>query len=117
MKASPETLLPQADGASLGQSQCCAMVRGEGQWGGFHKHQCKKKPSIERDGKAYCKVHDPVARAEREAVSIEKYHAKQKAERPKWYAQALLELLIESQTSIGGDWRQRRDALIKKITE
>ena len=28
----------------------------------------------------------------------------------------LLELLVESQTSIGGDWRERRDALIAKAT-
>lgn len=28
----------------------------------------------------------------------------------------LLQLLIESQTSIGGDWRERRDAAVAKAT-
>lgn len=28
---------------------------------------------------------------------------------------ALMALLVESQTSIGGDWRQRRDAAVEKI--
>lgn len=31
-------------------------------------------------------------------------------------ARELLALLIESQESIGGDWRERRDALIAKAT-
>jgi hypothetical protein len=31
-------------------------------------------------------------------------------------APELLALLVESQTSIGGDWRERRDAAIKKAT-
>lgn len=29
-------------------------------------------------------------------------------------APEMLDLLVESQTSIGGDWRERRDAAIKK---
>ena len=31
-------------------------------------------------------------------------------------ANELLQMLIESQESIGGDWRERRDALISKAT-
>lgn len=31
-------------------------------------------------------------------------------------APELLELLVQSQESIGGDWRERRDALIAKAT-
>lgn len=39
--------------------------------GTFHGHQCHRKPIVTRDGKAYCKIHDPeyikAKRATREA--------------------------------------------------
>ena len=25
----------------------------------WHQHQCSRKAVVERDGKAYCKIHDP----------------------------------------------------------
>ncbi len=43
--------------AELGQ--CSQRVSGEGQWGAFHQHQCSRKGVVVREGKAYCKVHDP----------------------------------------------------------
>lgn len=39
---------------------CSAMV-----WAGFHQHRCGNKGSIERDGKRFCKTHDPVRKAEK----------------------------------------------------
>lgn len=36
--------------------QCCEKVWGAGVW---HTHQCKRKAVIEKDGKLYCKIHDP----------------------------------------------------------
>lgn len=80
------------------------------------ERQCCKKSGYGPDG-LFCKQHDPATKAVRAQKSEEKYQAQQRAERPRWYAKPMLELLIESQTSIGGDWRQRRDELIKTITE
>jgi hypothetical protein len=39
--------------------KCSERVMGEGQWGAFHTHQCKNKAVVERDGKWYCRIHDP----------------------------------------------------------
>lgn len=47
---------------------CCAHV-----WRNSWKFSCSRRASVERDGKWYCWIHDPVAREE-----------KQKAHRAKW---------------------------------
>ena len=39
---------------------CCAMVITHG-LNFLRKHHCRNKGSIERDGKLYCGIHDPVA--------------------------------------------------------
>lgn len=38
---------------------CQVRVSGEGQWGSFQQYQCSKKAVVTRDGKRYCKIHDP----------------------------------------------------------
>lgn len=43
---------------SVGQ-KCSERVRSEGRWLSFH--QCPRPGSVERDGKFFCKQHDPVA--------------------------------------------------------
>ncbi len=99
--------------------RCSVMVPGEGSWGSFHMHNCRRPVKTEREGKYYCTVHDP----ENEKLRREKLHAKwdakskarRKAELPRLYAHEMLALLTESQTSIEGDWRERRDALLRKI--
>ncbi len=47
------------------KERCSVSVRGEGQWGVFHPHRCVLKGVVERDGKLYCKVHDPVEKQKR----------------------------------------------------
>ena len=42
--------------------------------GGRYRHQCTYKGKVERDGKWYCGIHDPVARAERDKRQREKRH-------------------------------------------
>ena len=45
---------------------------------------------------------------------VEKVSEEMRKHRLHGAAEDMLALLIESQTSIGGDWRDRRDAAIKK---
>jgi uncharacterized Zn finger protein (UPF0148 family) len=45
--------------------------------GGFRPHRCRNSGSVERDGKWYCKVHDPIARKERQERRDEEYRAEQ----------------------------------------
>lgn len=56
---------------AMTKHQCCQPV-----WDNFHKGQCQRNGVIERDGKWYCKQHDP------EAVK-----AKEEAKRAQWRAE------------------------------
>jgi len=40
-------------------NKCSVRVAPNTQWGAFHQYQCTKKAVVERDGKWYCKIHDP----------------------------------------------------------
>lgn len=62
---------------------------------------------ITADGKIIASVRHRIEHSMDEAIANAKLMAS---------APALLTLLVESQTSIGGDWRQRRDATIAKVT-
>lgn len=56
--------------------RCCEQVRDSGPWPRFH--QCRSKATVGREGKWYCKTHDPVAVKEkaqaRDAKDREKYN-------------------------------------------
>jgi hypothetical protein len=75
--------------------RCCAEVNGPG---GFNWYPCSNKAKVERDGKHYCNVHDPVRRAERasqqkakwrEEIEFEQFSDHQKWERERRAFQAL----------------------------
>lgn len=40
--------------------QCSKKVYPNDRWGSFHGHQCRLKAVVQRDGKSYCRIHDPV---------------------------------------------------------
>lgn len=63
------------------KQKCCELVREEGQWGGFHRHQCPRNATVERDGKGYCKQHDPVERKAKSDASYAKMKKKWKNEK------------------------------------
>lgn len=44
-------------------------------WDGWRYHQCSKNAKVERNGKHYCGIHDPVARAEKNAAKESAYLA------------------------------------------
>ena len=53
--------------------QCSERVSPNDKWGAFHSHPCSIKAVVERDGKPYCKIHDPeYVKAKRE-ISQQKY--------------------------------------------
>ena len=39
--------------------QCEEMIVPKEQYGSFHQYQCTRTATVERDGKNYCKQHDP----------------------------------------------------------
>jgi hypothetical protein len=56
-------------------NQCIERVIPREPFGSFHPSQCSRRGQVEREGKWYCKQHDPVAVAERRAASLTKYEA------------------------------------------
>jgi len=49
--------------------QCSKQIPNDS-WG-FHYHSCSKKAVVERDGKLYCKIHDPeYIQAKREKANV-----------------------------------------------
>ncbi len=59
------------------KQKCSERVSGEGRYGSFHQHLCRNKPIVERDGKWYCKIHDPERVKERQAKATIKWNAEQ----------------------------------------
>lgn len=39
--------------------QCSVRVSPNTRWGAFQQYRCSKKAVVVRDGKPYCKIHDP----------------------------------------------------------
>ncbi|MCK9524330.1 MAG: hypothetical protein M0R49_00160 [Limnochordia bacterium] len=59
-------------------TKCCGRV-----FDGWHSHPCGNKASVEREGKFYCKVHDPV-RIEEKAKIRDKEVEERRIERNRW---------------------------------
>jgi len=53
------------------KKQCCVKVNDTGTWSDTHR--CTRSATVERDGKWYCKIHDPEYRREKFAKSHEKF--------------------------------------------
>ena len=56
-------------------TKCCVKVSDDSRYESFNPHQCSGKPFIERDGKTYCKRHDPVRREEKYQEKLKTVHA------------------------------------------
>ena len=55
------------------EKRCVQLVYPNDRWGSFHGYQCSKIGVIQRDGKWYCKTHDPEYRKQKADVSMAKY--------------------------------------------
>lgn len=100
---------------------CCAEVLRGTEWRP-RKEACGCKASVERDGKWYCKRHDPVAKAEKQDAQLKAWRlelaAKEKKNR---LEQAAPDLLAALKQSIGPlelyhayGWPDR-DGVINKV--
>jgi hypothetical protein len=59
--------------------QCCVDV-----WSDYVHHQCSRSAVVIRDGKPYCRQHDPVAQAEKKQAAQAKYEAEWADRMSKW---------------------------------
>ena len=63
--------------------KCCYRIFGSDRW---TRHSCKRNGSVQRNGRYYCKTHDPVRVVEKHRKREEKWNAeyitlKEKSER------------------------------------
>ncbi len=62
---------------------------------GFHLHQCSFNGVVVREGKWYCKIHDPVRVAEKDKERRKKWDAQSAANEEKWRREAAIKLACE----------------------
>lgn len=64
-------------------NRCCKMIADTNIWSNYH--QCSRtKNLVERDGKFYCKQHDPEEVAKRDAAKRAKWRAELKDKQEQW---------------------------------
>lgn len=67
---------------NIDRKKCCKEVWVNVGFGRFR--QCSRTGTIERDGKLYCKVHDPVEVKRKNDAAEAAYKAKQMANHERW---------------------------------
>lgn len=61
------------------EERCVAEVwRHEGLWSSHSR--CQRRGTVEREGKLYCRQHDPEAVKQRNAERVERYHSRYEAD-------------------------------------
>lgn len=73
-------------------TRCCESVTPNERGGYWHQHQCNRKRGYGPDG-AYCKQHDPAAKAARDKASHDKYIADMNKRRYQWHGPKLFAVL------------------------
>ena len=74
--------------------RCCKHIFTGERWD-FSGHQCSRKGIIEKDGKLYCKIHDPEAEQKRRKEQQEKWDAERKVENAKRRRKSAIEKACE----------------------
>ncbi len=75
-------------------SRCCEQVATNGLWNRYH--QCTRLGSVTRDGKVYCKTHDPVAIKERHNARDKKWQERSRREYAAFQLQAAASDLLSA---------------------
>ncbi len=66
------------------KKQCCVQVYPKERWGAFYGHICDRNATIERDGKHYCTIHDPVRTEKKAEERDKKWEEERKLRNEKW---------------------------------
>lgn len=62
--------------------QCCKQVCDSAIW---HSYQCRKKSVVIRDGKPYCKIHDPEYKKKKNEEKRKKWDKEWKEKKALWH--------------------------------
>lgn len=66
----------------MSEKQMCCATSYSGS--SFFGHKCGKTANVERDGKHYCGIHDPVRRSENQQAKREQWRAEYQAKQKQW---------------------------------
>jgi hypothetical protein len=95
--------------------KCCASIYDSLAW---RSRSCERNAKIERDGKWYCKQHDPVAKAEKHAERTARWdHESEERRRRYRLESAALEMLRVLKAYFEdrpADWEEQAKAAITK---
>lgn len=86
--------------------RCQATSNPKDRWDSFHPQQCQKNAVVERNGKWYCKIHDPVYIKQKNDASMQKWEEKWKAEEHKHHMQRLAPELLEALEKLAADYEK-----------
>lgn len=78
---------------------CCVDVRDSGRWPSFHR--CSRKSLVVREGKPYCRQHDPEKMAKKKAARDAKYEADMLERAYGWHGKKFYQALVEIAESPG----------------
>jgi len=71
----------------MAKERCSETVSDREIW---HVHQCLRNGVVQREGKWYCKQHDPVAIKKRDAIRIAKYEKVWEIKEERWRREAAM---------------------------
>ena len=91
------------------EDRCSATV-----WSNYHDNRCSRKAVVQRDGKGYCRQHDPDAVTARCAASKERYRAQQEAKAEAREYAALHHPAVEAMCA---EYQARIDALTAELAK
>lgn len=72
--------------------------------GGFRGHMCQKSGKVERDGKWYCGIHDPVAVQAKNAAAKARFDAEYDARRKRWSLEAAAPEMLKTLKRMAEGW-------------
>jgi hypothetical protein len=77
-------------------NQCSATVYPNDRWGSFHGYRCNKKAVVERDGKFYCKVHDPEYKAKKQAEASARFDMIYETRKTQWHRDKVIARIFDN---------------------
>ncbi len=106
----------------MSSKRCCQDVHTQGM--GIQYHPCPYKAIVTRDGKHYCKIHDPVEVAKREKARDAKYVTRWAKKEKLWRrekaafkALTLLEAIVNTNKMPPTDWWKKAERIVKEANK
>lgn len=92
------------------KERCCKRVYSGGR-ADFAGHQCTRNAKVEREGKHYCSLHDPIAVKAKHESQVAKWRKEDEEKRAKWNREAAMPDVLKFAQRILAELPTNRDWL------